>query len=121
MSDAPTIARDEAQAVLTIDLAAVRRLHPGASVTAFRASAGTTAARDPDGKPIAPAADLFVLVDGSVRYERKGFTPRDGALAVDVPLGPADRFLTVAATEGADGSLYDHVILGDPRLVLGGK
>jgi hypothetical protein len=46
--------------------------------------------------------------------EVAGLPPSENSIR----LGPNDRFLTLAATDGDDGPEWDHIRLGDPRLVL---
>ncbi len=100
-----------ANAGLTIDLAAVRRLIPGRTIVSFRATAGINADETPNAK-----SDVFVLVDGELRYERRKFTSADGFVPIPVRLTDADRFLTLASTDGGDAYSYDWVIFGNPSL-----
>ena len=95
---------------LTIDLAAVRRLHPAKSLSKFRCIAGNTS------RPSNNHSDLFILIDGSLRFERRHFTQADGPFQVGVPLSDTDRFLTLATTDGGDGTSLDWVLLGDPAI-----
>ena len=62
--------------------------------------------------------DLWVFVDGRVKLKRMGLCRRDGAARVNVELGPTDRFLTLAATDGGDGLVGDWLVFGDPVLSL---
>lgn len=99
---------------ITIDLAAARRLHPGCSLEALDAVAGNIVTI-----PSFPAKwDVLVLVDGESRFSREGLAARDGPAAVHVPLFAWDRFLTLAVTDGGDGTSYDWIIFGDPTLEL---
>ncbi len=101
---------------LTLDLTAVRRLHPGRSITRFASLVGNTrlAADNPPA-----AASAYILVDGQPRFSREAFTAKDGALAVDVLLKDEDRFLTLVITDGGDSTItFDHVIWADPVLQL---
>ncbi len=104
---------------LTVDLAAVRRLDTGKRIVGLEAVAGNSVPQDALGLPkfidSPPRADFFVLVDGELRFERRGFTPADGPFSVRVPLREGDRFLTLAATDGGDSFYGDWVMLGDPR------
>ena len=101
--------------LLTLDLAAIRRLFPGSTLVRFHCLAGIA--------PLASQselnkADVYVLVDGQARYERRQIRPVDGPFAVDVPLAISDRFLTLAATDGGDSIGHDYVLWGDPVLEL---
>jgi hypothetical protein len=106
---------------LTLDLGAVRRLHPGRRPSAFGGTFGIsyTPAAGPLGAEL--RADLFVIVDGRARFERRGLTRTGGAFTVAVPLSDEDRFLTIATTDGGDDIGADWVICGDPKLQLGGR
>ena len=94
---------------VTFDLAAVRRLHPGARLARFRCAVGNTMG------PAGNAASAVVLVDGVERFARRGFLPADGAAAVDVLLADADRMLTLVTT-GDGNPMTDQILFGDPVL-----
>jgi hypothetical protein len=98
---------------LTLDLSAVRRLHPGSRLTRFHCALGNSHPKVRQSK-----ADAYVLADGASRFERRQFTGNDGAFHVDVPIQDADRFLTLATTDGGDGTAADDVLLGDPTFDL---
>ena len=65
----------------------------------FRCDLGNS---NPNAPPDRSRADAFLLVDGRPRFERRGFRARERTSPVDVALGPADRYLTVAVTDGGD-------------------
>jgi hypothetical protein len=96
----------------TIDLAALRRIHPSLHLSHFTAVVGSTYS-DPQG--LTTKAGAYVLVDGAPRFERQGFVPRDGAIQIDVPLSGTDRFLTLAVINESNNN-HDWVIFGDPQL-----
>lgn len=96
---------------LTVDLAAVRALHGGATLIAFHARAGFAAVDVPPAAP--PSASVHVLVDGNARFERRGFTDRDGPFDLTCQLADSDRFLTLATTDGGDSPRGDVVIWKD--------
>ena len=96
---------------LTFDLAAIRRLHPRADLVRFRATAGSPMKAGAKNK-----ADVYVLVDGVVRFSRTRFVAGDGAFAIDLPLTNTDRFLTLVTTGGGDGVSADQVLITDPVL-----
>jgi hypothetical protein len=98
---------------LTLDLDAVRRLYPGARLARFRAVLGNTYAGTN-----AVRADAFVLADGKAKFERRQFTNLDKPAAVDVAVDDTTRFLTLAVTDGGDGTTHDWIIFGDPAFVL---
>ena len=102
---------------LTIDLAALRRLHPGLSLSHFAAVLGNTYRPTTPGViPLIHKADAYVIVDGTPRFGRREFTCEDGAIPLDVPVRNSDRFLTLVVTDGSDTRLHDWVIFGDPQL-----
>ncbi len=107
---------------LSIDLAAVRRWIAAKRIEGLESVAGNSVS--PEGmvlrsfKDAPPKADLFILVDGELRFQRRGFTPADGPFSVRVPLHESDRFLTLAATDGGDTNYGDWIMFGDPRLIL---
>ena len=63
-------------------------------------------------------ADIWVLVDGQLKLSRTHLRPQDGAINVDVELGPKDRFLTLVSTDGGNSFQYDWVVFGDPVLEM---
>jgi ferric-dicitrate binding protein FerR (iron transport regulator) len=100
---------------LTVDLDAIRRLHPNKTPSRFRAMVGHSEPRATDKSS---RADVYVLVDGKARFDRRGITPLDDPRQVEVPLGTGDRFLTLAVTDGGDGIQYDGLLWGDPVIDL---
>ncbi len=110
-----------ANAGLTFDLEAMRRLHPGVRPVCFQAVAGLG-----DASRVFPQlvnagdalADIWVFVDGRLKLKRTQLRPADGTLKVDVELGPGDRFLTLVSTDGGNGTHCDWVVFGDPVLQM---
>jgi len=104
-------------AAVTFDLAAIRRLHPNLSLKRFHCVVGSSfnVVQNPErNKAMLAKDDAYVLVDGKPRFQRLGFRIRDGGMRVDIPLTSADRFLTLASTDGGDGQSYDDTLFGDP-------
>jgi hypothetical protein len=66
-----------------------------------------------------PRADVYVIVDGKVRQERRQFTNQDGVFTIDVPLQKTDRFMSLATTDGGDDINDDWVLWLDPQIQLG--
>ncbi|NLF07657.1 MAG: hypothetical protein GX594_06715, partial [Pirellulaceae bacterium] len=104
-----------ANAGLTFDLAAIRDKHEGAYPVRLHGTVGMG-----DGPRAYPdsfgMADLWIFVDGKLKWVRKNITAKDGPIAVDVSLGPNDRFLTLVSTNGQHGKSYDWMVVGDPVL-----
>ncbi len=102
---------------ITFDLEAMRKMYHGERPARFRAIAGLGTDVRP-GSVGRGMADLWVFVDGRLKMKRIQLRPRDGVVAVDVELGPSDRFLTLVSTDGGDGYHYDWVVFGDPVLEM---
>ena len=93
---------------VTFDLAAIRKANANCRLTRFASMAGSTA----------EPADLWVFVDGQVRYRRQQINRTHGGFAIAIPISDVERFLTLVATDGGDGIGGDWVIFGDPRLEM---
>ena len=102
---------------LTLDLAAIRRLHPSSSLSRFRCIAGNSFVKSKS-LPDKPLADLYVLVDGKPAFARRAFSPEDRPFVIEVTLQNTDRFLTLATTDGGDTIRFDWVLFADPVLDL---
>jgi hypothetical protein len=108
---------------VTFDLEAVRRANPGYKLVRFRSVAGNA-------EPISQHAevqkmdwptvfaDLWVLVDGHSRYQRREINGLSGGFAVDIPIRETDRFLTLVGTDSGNDFNLDWILFGDPRLEL---
>jgi hypothetical protein len=96
---------------ITFDLEAIRRANPGYALQRFRAVAGNTGGET-------GVADFWVIVDGRVRCSRREVNQYTGGFAIAEPIGPQDRFLTLAATDGGDGVWTDVIVFCDPRIDL---
>ena len=97
---------------ITFDLEAIRRAHGGRQLARFHAVAG---------KDCNSLAEIWVLVDGRLEARhllkptQNGWS---GTIPIDIAIGPTDRFLTLASTDGGDGIDMDWVIFGDPVLLF---
>jgi hypothetical protein len=108
---------------ITFDLDAVRRANAGWRPLRFRSVGGN--AEPGEVKPVPGAergdrvsADLWVLVDGRLRFRRRDINGYSGIVPIILPLGPSDRFLTLVATDADNGVLRDWIVFGDPVLDL---
>jgi len=96
---------------LTLDLAAIRRLHPGTAIKSFHCLVSSifpwarTHAR----------ASLDVIVDGESRFQ-KTFANEDGAFPIEAALRPDDRFLTIAITEAGNSPPVAGTMFADASL-----
>jgi ferric-dicitrate binding protein FerR (iron transport regulator) len=103
---------------MTLDLAAIKRLDPTKNLYEFRCTVGNTFSKIIRTQHTAPRSDVYVLVDGQLRFERVGFTNKTGPFAINVPLKEGDRFLTLVTTDGGDTRKEDYVIWADPSLQI---
>ena len=102
---------------VTFDLDAIRRANRNYRVDRFLATAGDLEKLSTDaGSSI--KADIWVIIDGRSRFQRREINRSSGAFDVNIPIATNDRFLTLAATDGGDDIQADWIIFGDPRLEL---
>ena len=102
---------------ITFDLGAMRETYPGMRPSRFRATAGMIDVRSID--PRADGlADVWVIVDGRMRFKREKVRISDGAFKLEVKLGPTDRYLSLVATDGGNGYSCDCLVFGDPVLEM---
>lgn len=99
----------------TIDLQAIRAMHGNAPLFAFRARVGNSFPNDASDAP-PPLASVQVIVDGASRFEKHGFSNRNGPFDVVCPLTDNDRFLTLSTTDGGDGLGWDWILWTNPTL-----
>jgi hypothetical protein len=95
---------------LTIDLAAIQRLHPAYLLKRLQCVAG-------NGASGTTLADVYVLLGDKVVFEQHKFQSSHAPFTVDVPLDPADRFLTLVVTDGGDGIDRDGILWTDAKLI----
>jgi hypothetical protein len=105
-----------ANKAITFDLEAIRRANSGCKVVRFRSVAGNPETASQEGRSV--YGDIWVLVDGRVRFQRREINAYNGAMSINVLLGERDRFLTLVATDGGNGASCDWIMFGDPRLEL---
>ena len=107
-----------ANAGITFNLEAMRTAHPGMRPARFQATAAVADSSPWPKRGEPPLADVWVLVDGQLKMSRTHLRPEDGAIKVDVELGPKDRFLTLVSTDGGNTFNFDWVVFGDPVLEM---
>jgi hypothetical protein len=100
---------------ITFDLAKIRKNVPGGSLSAFRSLIGISETVREFGQE--PTAIFWVFVDGRKVCERK-MSSLDAAVPLEIPLGAADRYLTLAVTESDDTWGHDWTMFGRPELVI---
>jgi hypothetical protein len=99
---------------ITFDLDAIRRANPEWNVARFLAVIANIDWMSANSHFV----DFWVIVDGQRRGHFRQITMLNKAIPVNVPIGPKDRFLTIAATDGGDELAGDFAVFGDPRLEL---
>lgn len=102
-----------ANAAVTFDLARARETLMAADLV-FSAALGY------GGRPgdNSTKADFRVFLDGHPVVSHLGIHPASPAVSIRLQIPANRRFLTLMATEGADGNIgHDQVFLGDARLV----
>jgi hypothetical protein len=87
-----------------------------AKLLRFRATAGNT--ENESGEGLLRTGDVWVLVDGKVRFRRREINGYNGGFAVAFAIHQSDRFLTLVATDAGNGIAGDWIVFGDPRLEL---
>jgi hypothetical protein len=105
-----------ANAGITFDLAAIRVSAGGRNVKCFQSTVHNCQWNMTDAS--SAAADVWVFVDGQLRFSRTGLRRQSGAIEVDIPLRPSDRFLTLVSTDGGDNIGYDNICFLNPRISL---
>lgn len=112
-----------ANAGITFDLEAIRATLSGVRIKRFSAlcgiseTAGTAVLRE-SGSAALQKADFWVLVDGQVRFDRRGMQVQTGGVPIDIELNEDDRFLTLVVTDGGDNHGYDWGVFAEPALEL---
>jgi len=106
---------------ITFDLNAIRNAMPEARIMRFHALCGVAenvvpfAKRDADPNTI--EVTFWILVDGQPRFFRTlGVVPAQSE-PIDVPIGPGDRFLTLATTNPGEYR-YCWALFAEPALEL---
>ncbi len=94
---------------ITFDLAAICQAHPNVLYPVrFSAFAGLGHRWG--------LVDLWVFIDGQLKFRRTGLVQTDTPLHVEVVLRPSDRFLTLVCTDGNLKVGCDWAVFGDPVL-----
>ena len=98
---------------ITFDLNTIRKGNLDWTIKRFHAVAGNV--EQGNGGSL---ADIWVLVDGKVRYRRNQINSYHGGFSFSIPIHDGDRFLTLVTTDGGNGMIGDFMIFGDPQLEL---
>jgi ferric-dicitrate binding protein FerR (iron transport regulator) len=106
---------------ITFNLDAVRDAMPEAQIRRFRARCGVSENvvrfAQGDAGPNTIEVTFWVLVDGQPRFSRTLGVVSAQSEQIDVPIGPRDRFLTLATTTPGE-SRYCWAMFAEPALEL---
>ncbi len=109
---------------ITFDLDTIRSALAGMRIDRFSMLCGISGSvRDTSasGNRTSGQADIWVLIDGQVRFSRKKMRVESGPVPVDIPCSDTDRFLSLAVTDGGNGSNFDWAVFAEPALELVSK
>lgn len=105
---------------ITFDLMQIRQTMPGIDIRAFHTQAGIPTVPFPEYSE----ADIWVLVDGELRFVRKGIRATEMS-DIRIPIKAQERFLTLIATDGqlpapddVEEAHWDHCFFVKPVLEL---
>lgn len=101
---------------ITFDLAAIRSTARGQRAVQFLATVLNCQWGQPASTSV--VADIWVLIDGELRFSRTKLQKIDGPIQLNIPLEPNDRFLTLISTDGGDAIAFDEITYLNPRIVL---
>ncbi|NLF09469.1 MAG: hypothetical protein GX594_16030 [Pirellulaceae bacterium] len=103
---------------ITFNLETMRKNYPEVRPIRFRAVAGMA-----DARPLYPGADglaeIWIMIDGRLKFHRENIRPTNAPISVDVSLASGDQYLTIVATDGGNGCACDWIVFGDPVLEMG--
>lgn len=99
---------------ITFDLEAIRRDHPGLSVTRMKSLCGISETAP---LPRLSEVEFWVLLDGEVRYRFLCPPQYQEQDKIDLPLPTDTRFLTLVTTCSGEGG-HNWAFFGDPVLEL---
>jgi len=116
------LVRMHANSGLCFDLAEMRRRNPGLTTTRFRTGVsnreGTRRESTGNSDDTYASIDVWVFVDGNLRYSQRDITTADGLIEIDLPLEDSDQYLTIVRTDGLNSTSYYWVLLCQPRIDL---
>lgn len=98
---------------ITFDLERIREDLSNFRITEFLARVGCS--ENSQGTSV---SHFWVLVDGQLRWKSDAVTRETGGVDVSVELGPQDRFMTLATTDGGDGWKDDWCFFANPELKI---
>ena len=101
-----------ANAGITFDLEAIRRVYGPVSIESFTAACGISKLASSAANTAAqPAASFYVLVNGQEVFSAIDMSPEDPSHLIDIELDRQARYLTLVATQGTDNSVTNDMCL----------
>ncbi len=101
-----------ANAGITFDLEAIRRVYGPVSIESFTAACGISKpASTSENYATQPAASFYVLVNGQEVFSSLDMSPEDPPQLIDIELNRQARYLTLVATQGTDNSITNDICL----------
>jgi len=109
-----------ANAGITFDLDAIRRVYGPVSIESFSAICGISKSYSAEtGKAAQPSASFYVLLNGQEVFSAVDMSPEDTPQSIDIKLNRQARYLTLVATQGTDNSVVNDICLfAKPTLKL---
>ncbi len=98
---------------ITFDLDAIRAVWSGWNLESFQTLCGISS-----NSPQYSTADIFILIDGDLRFEKLNLSSRSEIPLINVPITDEDRFLTLISTEADNLITCDWVLFVNPVLKL---
>jgi hypothetical protein len=109
-----------ANAGITFDMDVIRGKNAGWTPTKFTATSGNLfdlTLPDPP-EDYNERAEVWVFVDGKLRFHKNELSHADGPVPVEVPLEATDHFITLVTTDRTANHRYLQTVFGDPVLHL---
>ena len=104
---------------ITFDLDAVRAAVPQSRIVSLSAVCGLSPLENrSEAASGTGLADIFVLVDGAVVYEKRAVSRFSQPSAIQIPIGPKDRFVTLVGADAGTGPGAEWIVFVEPFLKL---
>jgi len=100
---------------ISFDLDAIRASLPGLRIAQFSALCGVS---ETAGRTRSQGCDFWVLLDGQTAYQRLGVNIDSGTESISLACPESARFLSLAVTDGGNGSGFDWGVFAEPVLEL---
>ena len=108
---------------ITFDLQAIQDelASSGLTFTGFKSDTGFASPGNLNDKGV---ADIYVLIDGEIKYSQIGMDDCETVYNIDIKITPSDRFLTLISSDGGDpddgpiSTWADWCVFAKPELIL---